>query len=282
VTVLDFAAADSAAAVTAVAADEAEIEVVTRGGSIRYRLTPTALQVEHAGKKETLAGLRRAPRAAAKPQAQSSDAEALAPRIAEPPALDGTLEGFELSAPLTLDTELQYRRSEAPYDPERFSAQAWVNWDGDALYLAVEVNKPGLVFRGTDAAPLELDNEPEDIHSDGLQLYLGHDGEAWGFLVVPQDGGAIHTRSIGAPAQAKGSGSWAATDAGYLLTLRLDHPGIALLGPGARLRLDLLINEMQPERLRRAGQLVWSGGNGWIYLRGDRHDLSQAGTLELG
>ena len=45
---------------------------------------------------------------------------------------------------------------------------------------------------------------------------------------------------------------------------------------------DLLINELLPDRARRAGQLVWSGGNGWVYLRGDAHDMTQAGSLELG
>jgi hypothetical protein len=280
-TLLDFAAADSESAVTGIDATDEWIEVALRQGSVRLRFTPTSLQVEQAGKKATLAGFRRPPRPPRAP-ARSSDAEALAPRIVAPPALDGTLDGFELSAPLPLDTELQYRRSEEPYDPERFSAQAWLNWDGEALYLAAEVSKPDLEFRGPDSAPLELDNEPEDIHSDGLQVYLGNAGESWGFLVVPQGDGAIHARNIGPPTPAGVTGSWAPTDTGYLVTLRLDHPDIALLGPGARLRFDLLINELQPGRLRRAGQLIWSGGDGWIYLRGDRHDLSHAGTLELG
>jgi hypothetical protein len=32
-----------------------------------------------------------------------------------PPALDGTLAGFDDSEPLTIDIEDQYRRSEEPY-----------------------------------------------------------------------------------------------------------------------------------------------------------------------
>jgi len=46
-------------------------------------------------------------------------------------------------------------------------------------------------------------------------------------------------------------------------------------------RFDLLVNEMLPGRLRRAGQLVWSGGNGWVWLRGDRQDVARMGMLEL-
>ncbi len=42
-----------------------------------------------------------------------------------------------------------------------------------------------------------------------------------------------------------------------------------------------IINEMLPGRMRRAGQLVWSGGGGWVWLRGDRQDPTRFGILEL-
>ena len=41
--------------------------------------------------------------------------------------------------------------------------------------------------------------------------------------------------------------------------------------PGDEIGFDLIVNEMYSDRTRRAGQLVWSGGGGWVYLRGDRH-----------
>src|SRR6266576_6864212 len=50
---------------------------------------------------------------------------------------------------------------------------------------------------------------------------------------------------------------------------------------GARVGFDLIVNELLPGRLRRTGQLVWSGGNGWVWLRGDRQDPSRFGVLEL-
>src|SRR5205085_2875723 len=64
--------------------------------------------------------------------------------------------------------------------------------------------------------------------------------------------------------------------------LRLDN-GPDGLRPhaGARVRFDLIINEMLRGRLRRAGQLVWSGGGGWAWLRGDRQDPTRFGILEL-
>ncbi|MEP7327186.1 MAG: hypothetical protein ABI836_14645 [Gemmatimonadota bacterium] len=33
------------------------------------------------------------------------------------------------------------------------------------------------------------------------------------------------------------------------------------------LTFDFLVNEMYSDRQRRAGQLVWSGGNRWVYLQ---------------
>ena len=35
---------------------------------------------------------------------------------------------------------------------------------------------------------------------------------------------------------------------------------------------------MEPGRERRSGQLVWTGGGGWVYLRGDRQDPAALGV----
>ncbi len=286
VTVLDLSPAGSTASITGARGTAQLVELTTSRGPIRYHFSEAGVKVETEGTTRLLAGLRPAP-SRHRPSLDSrttSDALALAPRIAGPPPLDGTLNGFDPYAPLSFDSELQYRRSEEPWDPDRFSAQAWVNWDGAALYLAVSVTKPERLFRPSGAPPLELDNEPDDIHSDGLQLYLSHAGRAAGVLVIPQEGGALDTRTIGRDGGESPpvSGRWAPTDEGYLVTVRVGDPALALLGPGDRLGFDLLINEMRPGRSRRAGQLVWSGGNGWVYLRGDRQDPADFGTLELG
>jgi hypothetical protein len=320
VTVLDWSAAAAPAEpagepgggpeVTALRTDGPLVQVETATGPVRYRFNEAGVTIERGGDVTRLAGLRRPPpvhRPLFNPRAPS-EAEALAQRVVAAPALDGTLEGFETSSPLALDGELQYRRSEEPWDPERCSARAWANWDAEvgALFIAVEVNKPELIFRAADAPPLELDNDPDDIHSDGLQVYWALAGAAAGVLVVPQEGGALRVRAIeggeqaprggggGGESQAGGesppdqpggiraSGRWAATAGGYMVTLRLDDARLRHLNPGTRLGFDLLVNEMRPDRQRRAGQLVWSGGNGWVYLLGDRHDPSRFGVLELG
>jgi hypothetical protein len=216
-------------------------------------------------------------------QKQGPEAEAIAPHVMDPPSLDGTLDGFDTSEPLTLDTELQYRRSEEPYDPELLSAEAWVNRDEQALYVAVDVRKPELRLRAETAVPLDLDNEPDDIHADGLQLYLSHEDTALGYLVAPVPGGRLHVRALTDQAGA-GSvrGAWSPTDTGYLLTLAIENPELGMLLGGTRIAFDLVVNEMRPDRQRRAGQLVWSGDGGWVYLRGDRHGNARWGSLELG
>ena len=75
------------------------------------------------------------------------------------------------------------------------------------------------------------------------------------------------------------TGAWSMTPEGYRVTLAV-RPGW-LLDDREPIEFDLLVNEMRAGRERRAGQLVWSGGNGWVYLRGDRQDPSRFGLLHL-
>ena len=286
VSVLDWAEAGTPDEISAVSVESERIQLASGGEAFVYQLSQGGVELRHGNERVTLGGLRPPPWRP-KPIFESrSDvtAEGFAPRIGDPPPLDGSLAGFNRSAPLVLDGEHQYRRSEEPYDPERFSAQAWINWDGQSLYLAVEVAKPELCFRASDAPPLLLDNDPEDLHSDGLQVYLDLAGELRGGVVVPQPGGGLHVRALGGT-RLDGMeirGRWMPLEAGSRVTLELMDPAIRNLGPGARVAFDLVINELLPDRIRRAGQLVWSGGNGWVYLRGDAHDMAQAGSLELG
>lgn len=286
VSVVDWAEPDSADAISALSVESERIQLLTGSEPFVFQFSQNGLELRHGSERVSLGGLR-PPAWRHKPIFESrSDvtAEALAPRIGDPPPLDGSLTGFNRSAPLVLDSEHQYRKSEEAYDPDRFSAQAWINWDGQSFYLAVEVSKPELCFRSADAPPLLFDNDPEDVHSDGIQVYLDIAGELRGVLVAPQAEGLLHSRTLGG-SRLEGMevrGSWVPLNTGYRVTVELMDPAIRNLGPGARIGFDLLINELLPDRTRRAGQLVWSGGNGWVYLRGDAHDMTQAGSLELG
>ncbi len=286
VTVLDLLPADSRGSVTALNLANDWVEVSNTEGPVRYRPAPGRLGIESGGVTRTLTGERPEP-AKHRPLIETRDAPhtvALALRLAEPPAMDGTLDGFDTSAPLLLDGAHQYRRSEEPYDPERFRAEGWVNWDGEALYVAVTVAKPEVLFPAPGAPALELDNEAEDINSDGVQIHLLVESGTAGVIAVPREDGTLATRRVGG-VESDGlaaEGRWSPTEEGYQMTLRLSHPRLALMHPGERIGFDLLVNEMQPGRLRRAGQLAWSGNGGWIYLRGDRQDPSELGVLELG
>jgi hypothetical protein len=275
--------------IQAVRRNAAGLEIETQAAVDRHSLTAEGWEIQTGGKSLRLTGSRRTP-PPFQPlirQDRPLVVSGVALQLSVPPALNGSLSGFDVAEPLELDHEDQYRRSEEPYaGAESFSASAVVNWDDEALYVAVDVIKPEVIARDPKAAPLLLDNEPDEIHSDGLQVYvkLPLEDEPVGFLVLPStEGGALHARPI---AGFDGSaemveGSWSPTENGYRITLAIKPPGWSDVRPGDQIEFDLLVNEMQPGRLRRAGQLVWSGGGGWVWLRGDRQDPSRFGTLEL-
>ena len=275
--------------VRAVRLNGAAIEVETRAGVDRHVPTAEGWEIQTVDRTQRLAGNRRNP-PAFEPLVRHDRplvATGRAQHILRPPALDGTVDGFEQEELLQLDHEDQYRRSEEPYaGPEEFSATVAVNWSDEALYLAVDVVKPEVIVRDPKAQPLRLDNEPDEIHADGVQVYVKLPLEDLGtaFLVVPStEGGNLITRGI--PGSAGSAemveGSWTATARGYRLTLGIRPPGWSNVRRGDEIGFDLLVNEMQSGRLRRAGQLVWSGGGGWVWLRGDRQDPARFGRLEL-
>jgi hypothetical protein len=276
-------------AVRGVTAAGEVIDVETSAGVDRHVATPGGWEISGPSGSVRLGGLRR-PVSVPKPLIdldRPSRIAGIAPHVAPAPVLDGTVDSFDASRPLTLDFDDQYRRSEVPYGgAEEFSATAVVNWDEDGLYLGIDVVKAEVVMRPTGAPPLRLDNEPDDINADGLQIYLRPEasGPVYGFLVVPADDqGTVRVRptSDSAGSVEMVTGAWQATETGWSMSLRIALPEWSPRG-GDVLGFDLLVNEMHPDRLRRAGQLVWSGGGGWVYLRGDRQPADAFGTLELG
>ena len=290
VTVLEYGKRGTAVLGVRLSGDLVEIKTPT--GNERHRFAGNEWTIEQGGKRIGLATVK-----APEPLTAALDLDpvvrptAAALRVAAPPPLDGSLDGFDTAEPLLLELEDQYRRSEESYSgPEDFSARVVANWDDDALYLAVLVNKQDVAFRGPDAPPLQLDNEPDEIHSDGVQVYLsdstaGGDGSPhWGYLVLPDPtGSALRTRVV---SDAAGDahdvrGAWRRIGEGYCVTLAVAWPEGLLTHVGGRVGFDLIVNEMATGRERRVGQLVWSGGGGWVWLRGDRQDPRRHGVLEL-
>jgi len=283
-----------AASVRSVRVQGSVIEVDTaEQGMHRHAATALGWEITTSAGRVRLAGAR-APEPPLAPLLEldkPTPAVGAALRVAKPPPLDGSLDGFDTSEPLRLELEDQYRRSEEPYPgPDEFAAVAHAAWDDGALYLAVDVVKPELCIRPRGAPPLRLDNEPEDVHSDGLQVYVaGDEGQGdgrIGYLVVPdRDTRALRVRATsdtsGDPSSVRGA--WRRTARGYTVTFAIPwlESGGQRAHVGGRLRFDLLVNEMLPGRARRAGQLVWSGGNGWVFLQGDGQDPARFGVLEL-
>jgi hypothetical protein len=65
---------------------------------------------------------------------------------------------------------------------------------------------------------------------------------------------------------------WRPTEAGWSLVATLPLPA-----SGGEIGLDVIVNEMPPDRVRRRGQLLLGGAAGeFVYLRGDRHDAARA------
>lgn len=270
-----------------------EIAVEGEDGRSVHRLTSEGWDVQDGSERVALRGARSRRLSAAGLLGHRVGQElwkytppaAKVPHLLHPPPLDGSLEGFRGTDPLLLDHEDQYRRTEAPYaGPDTFSAQAHLAWDEGALYLGVEVTQRAPAFRPVGAEPLRLDNDPDLIHADGLQCYLRlPDSPTVGWLVTPDPASqALQVRVITGPASTdEVRGAWRRTGDGYAMTLALS-PGRWPPAPGDEPpRFDLLVNEMQSDRLRRAGQLIWTGGGGWAYLRGDRADPERFGILEL-
>jgi hypothetical protein len=276
--------------VTAVRVRGDIVEVDTARGTDRHRYTGKEWLIEGAAGRTLLGGAVSAPQRydTLLDLEPPSRPTGFALRTGQAPPLDGSTDGFDMSEPLRLDLEDQYRRSEEPFaGAEELSAVCYANWDETALYLAIQVTKPELVLRPATAPPLALDNEPDDIHSDGVQVYLSDTdpgARATGFLVVPDDrGSGLRVRRVSDAAGDAGTvhGGWRRTDTGYCMTLAIAWPEGLLAHVGGRAGFDLIVNEQLADRERRAGQLVWSGGNGWVWLRGDRQDPARFGVLEL-
>jgi len=186
------------------------------------------------------------------------------------PALDGTLAGFRLDAPLALDSADQFRRAEEPWEgPGAFSARAWLNHAGSTLYLAVEVKAPEPAFRRRGAPDPEWENENPDIHSDGIQVYVA--AVAFhGWLIVPDPDDPARLKVSAVPgtdaAPEMVEGAWQPTDRGYRITCAIE-----LSDDVGDLGFDLYVNRIREGRERRTAQLVWSGAHGArLYLAGDR------------
>ncbi|MBI4419705.1 MAG: hypothetical protein HY560_02685, partial [Gemmatimonadetes bacterium] len=208
-----------------------------------------------------------------------------APRIEVPLLLQApTLDEWDATIPPEAFRPLgaaEYRRSEEPYVASEFSARVATFGAGRFLYFALDVTKPMVVARPPDAPDPGLDNEPPEIHSDGVQLYVGREG--WeGCLLIPDLHSAqVYIRPVRGTAGdvARLGATWGRTASGYRMLIRYDTG--RRLSHGDEFAVNLVVNQMLPGRERRAGQLALGGGGGWVYLRGDRESPEGAVVVKL-
>ena len=260
---------------------ETEVRVVCDGLEHRITFSNQVARIVTPSRKVRLEGARPVPATATK-----SSHQVVRPSLSLPIS-DASLqpERWTSTVPPQYIRKLRadhYRRSESAYLPgHSIRARATIVGTPRSIEFAVDVEKRDLVFRRSDAIDRELDNERPDIHSDGVQCFVGRDGWA-GYLAIPDpDSRSVRTMALGRHASGIEAvdGTWALTERGYAMVVRCE-----LSRPLERFELfpvDLVINEMYPDRERRAGQLVLSGGGGWVYLRGDRESPDHALVAEV-
>ena len=264
-----------AGAVTGVSA-RADRVIVVRGDQERHEHArrddhwSVTMYTGSARSSIALDGVRRVPDAAP-PPADGASAPIFPARALRLAARDAPIR-FKLG-------ESAYRRSEKTWEEAgRPGASVTLSVTGDRLIIVVTVEKEELVFRAREAPDPALDNEHPDIHSDGVQLYIAADKwdrpAAW--LAVPERPGPhVRTRPInGARADIPLIAEWRPQRGGY--EMRFEVP-LDALGSARRVpfSMDIIVNEMTADRVRRRGQLVLSGGGGWVYLQGDRQSSAR-------
>ncbi|HEX3160381.1 MAG TPA: hypothetical protein VHQ45_17805, partial [Gemmatimonadaceae bacterium] len=219
---------------------------------------------EHARTVVRLAGARRG---SDEPESTPSPWAAAAPGDAEPrPLGQGALWRFELGAE-------SYRASEDAWqDVGRPSATVTIGREGDSVVVEVHVRKRPLDFRPR-VAHNDLDNEPADVNSDGVQLHL-QVTEPASWLLVPEPDGAVRSTPSSAARAIALAASWRPVAEGYvlrcLIPVRDLLPWSSDTGPVV-VRIGVAVNLTTPARERRQGQLVLGGARGeFVYLQGDR------------
>jgi hypothetical protein len=263
---------------------EGRVRVRQANGLVdRIELADHHCRVEQAsGTVVTLSGTFEAPPSEEPPAAPPPAVRVPCPTLAVIPPVESWDRHVPADAVIPLGGA-HYRRSEEPYGARgRFAARVVLFRVGSRIGFAADVVKQPLHFRPADAPDPRLDNESPDIHSDGIQVYVGTGGGWAGYLAVPEpDFPDVRIRSVrgtgGDPSRA--SAAWCRTDQGYriLVTVELGRAP----APGTSVAVNLVINEMYPDRVRRAGQLALAGGAGWVYLRGDRESPLVAAVAEV-
>ncbi len=196
------------------------------------------------------------------------------------PRIEGwlsTLPPEQRAGLLTLELgQAHYRRSEDSWEAAGSPrATIAIGADESTLVIMVSVRAGERHFLPANAENV-FDNEAADTMAAGVQLYARAPDASGAWMLVPEAaGGAVRVRPIPgwgrfAPPEAR----WREDDDGY--EMRIELPLTRSGGGELPLDVDLIVNETTQQRARRRGQLVMSGAEGeFVYLRGDRHDVTR-------
>ncbi|MEQ1690056.1 MAG: heparinase II/III family protein [Gemmatimonas sp.] len=158
----------------------------------------------------------------------------------------------------------------------------WLIVDVHAHTGPLMTDQPALVDR--------LDNENPDVNADGLQWYMARTDppsskRGWHAAALhvpsprPDDASRSRETTITGNMSAHVV-QWGVTPDGWSMRVRWPRAALPLDADGA-LYFELVVNERPPERERRRGQLVLSGGGGFGYLMGDRRPTDRFVRLVL-
>ncbi|MDQ6611323.1 MAG: hypothetical protein M3Y64_02730, partial [Gemmatimonadota bacterium] len=207
------------------------------------------------------------------------------PKIAKPDSAMLEAAGSPMSGALRIKLgEANYSRTEQSWqeagEPEAIVQLAVTS---TSLVLDVLARTGALVVPEVGEENL-LDNERRDVNSDGLQFHLAPAaGDAWtaAWLAVPahelQPLARVTATTPAAPALQT---MWRPVSDGWAMRCLIALRDIER-SPDGSFVLEVIVNERSPDRQRRRGQLVLSGGGGFGYLRGDRADSGDAFTFTL-
>lgn len=205
-----------------------------------------------------------------------------APHAADVPFNLGIDVDIDLTAHPVYNVELgehHYRRTDDVWrDAGAPTAVVSLGIENEGLLVTIDTSGPVVIPEATADNP--LDNERPDVNASGVQLYIApQPGEPWrhGWLIVPADRPRV-TQLV--PAGDRSTSGLSpdihatTTESGWTMQLRLPVHRLPLID--GTCAFDLIVNERPPDRERRRGQLVLSGGTGFAYLRGDRHESAHA------
>jgi hypothetical protein len=206
---------------------------------------------------------------------QGTKYAAEAHRVDHPPAMNGSLDGWNKECPIPLlgDNQLTVFDPTYQWTPQKLSGVAYLEWDNDALYFAAEVIDPD------DNAPFTDDRTPE---SDSVVLAIdpsnrtaGRENEAYAYYIssASPGGGSGKFTLYRPPAHAGGlpSGQLARDSSVYdmivkrdgnktIYQVRLPWSQLGAIAPAAGTQFGLSLQLNDNDGNGRAACMTWGDG----------------------